>query len=214
MFGSMIDYWFYTNDTTYNDIVEQALVHQAGDDRNYMPGNASKSLGNDDQGFWGMTAMTAAETKFQDPPEGQPQYLALAQAVVHSQMERWHEETCGGGLRWQIYSFNKGYNYKNAISNGAMFNLAARLALYTGNQTYADWASKTWDWMESVKMIGAQGSPDAGKVFDGTDSLINCTELDHMQWSYNAGIWMHGAANMHKFDVCSSTHQSQISKLT
>ncbi|KFY25269.1 hypothetical protein V491_01836, partial [Pseudogymnoascus sp. VKM F-3775] len=39
MFGAMIDYWYYTNDTTYNDIVEQALVHQAGDDRNYMPVN-------------------------------------------------------------------------------------------------------------------------------------------------------------------------------
>lgn len=199
MFGSMIDYWYYTNDTTYNDIVEQALVHQAGEDRNYMPKNASKSLGNDDQGFWGMTAMTAAETNFQNPPPEQPQWLALAQAVVQSQMERWDENSCGGGLKWQIFSFNKGYEYKNAISNGAMFNIASRLAVYTGNQTYADWAIRTWDWMEAIGMIGPLGSPDAGKIFDGSNDLINCTELDHMQWSYNAGIWLHGSANMYRF---------------
>ncbi|OBT55637.1 hypothetical protein VE04_03862 [Pseudogymnoascus sp. 24MN13] len=177
MFGAMIDYWYYTNDTTYNDIVEQALVHQAGDDRNYMPINASKSMGNDDQGFWGPAAV-----------------LALAQAVFSLQSGRWDTETCGGGLKWQVYVFNKGYDYKNSISNGAMFNIASRLAVYTGNATYAEWAEKTWDWVESVGLINEKGD-----VFDGSSDLLNCTELDHTQWSYNAGIWLHGAANMYKF---------------
>ncbi|KFY34302.1 hypothetical protein V494_06874 [Pseudogymnoascus sp. VKM F-4513 (FW-928)] len=194
MFGAMIDYWYYTNDTTYNDIVEQALVHQAGDDRNYMPINASKSMGNDDQGFWGMTAMMAAERNFQNPPKDQPQWLALAQAVFSLQSSRWDDETCGGGLKWQVYIFNKGYDYKNTISNGAMFNIASRLAVYTGNETYAYWAEKTWDWVESVGLINEKGD-----VFDGSSDLLNCTELDHTQWSYNAGIWLHGAANMYKF---------------
>ncbi|KFY53720.1 hypothetical protein V497_08286 [Pseudogymnoascus sp. VKM F-4516 (FW-969)] len=194
MFGAMIDYWYYTNDTTYNDIVEQALVHQAGDDRNYMPINASKSMGNDDQGFWGMTAMMAAERNFQNPPKDQPQWLALAQAVFSLQSGRWDDETCGGGLKWQVFVFNKGYDYKNSISNGAMFNIASRLAVYTGNATYAKWAEKTWDWVESVGLINEKGD-----VFDGSSDLLNCTELDHTQWSYNAGIWLHGAANMYKF---------------
>ncbi|OBT42902.1 hypothetical protein VE00_07279 [Pseudogymnoascus sp. WSF 3629] len=194
MFGAMIDYWYYTNDTTYNDIVEQAMVHQAGDDRNYMPINASKSMGNDDQGFWGMTAMMAAERNFQNPPADQPQWLALAQAVFNLQSGRWDTTTCGGGLKWQVYVFNKGYDYKNTISNGAMFNIASRLAVYTGNATYAEWAEKTWDWIERIGLIN-----DKGDVFDGSSDLLNCTELDHTQWSYNAGIWLHGAANMYKF---------------
>lgn len=194
MFSAMVDYWYFTNDTTYNDIVEQAMVHQAGDDRNYMPANASKSLGNDDQGFWGMTAMTAAETKFQDPPADQPQWLALAQAVFTTQMQRWDTATCGGGLHWQIFTFNPGYEYKNSISTGTMFNLASRLAVYTGNATYAEWAVKSWDWMESVGLLA-----DEGHVYDGSDDLINCTEIDHLQWSYNAGIFLHGAANMYKY---------------
>lgn len=194
MFGSLIDYWYYTNDTTYNNLTEQAMVHQAGDDRNYMPSNASKSLGNDDQGFWGMTAMTAAETNFQNPPADQPQWLALAQAVFAGQSARWDEATCGGGLKWQIFTFNPGYEYKNSISNGAMFNIASRLAVYTGNETYGHWAEKTWDWVESIGLIGTEGN-----IYDGSSDELNCTELDHMQWSYNAGIFLHGAANMYKY---------------
>jgi mannan endo-1,6-alpha-mannosidase len=71
-FGTMINYWYYTGDTTYNAVISQALLHQAGADGNSMPLNQTKALGNDDQGFWGMAAMTAAETKFQDPPAPSP----------------------------------------------------------------------------------------------------------------------------------------------
>lgn len=106
MFGSLIDYWYYTGDTTYNNVTTQAMLFQVGPDDNYMPPNQSKSLGNDDQAFWGMAAMTAAEVKFPDPPEDQPQWLALAQAVFNSQAPRWDTDTCGGGLKWQIFTFN------------------------------------------------------------------------------------------------------------
>lgn len=44
MFGEMIEYWYYTGDATYNDEVKQALLHQVGDDNDYMPRNQSKSL--------------------------------------------------------------------------------------------------------------------------------------------------------------------------
>lgn len=135
MFGSLIDYWYYTGDTTYNDNIMQAMLFQVGPDDNYMPPNQSKSLGNDDQAFWGISAMMAAEEKFPNPPKDKPQWLALAQAVFNSQALRWDSSTCGGGLRWQIYTFNNGYNYKNSISNGCFFNLAARLGAYTKNQT-------------------------------------------------------------------------------
>jgi mannan endo-1,6-alpha-mannosidase len=135
MFGAMIEYWYYTGDTTYNPQIIQALQFQVGPDDNYMPPNQSKSLGNDDQAFWGMAAMSAAEFKFENPPPEKPQWLALAQAVFNSQALRWDTSTCGGGLRWQIYTFNNGYNYKNSISNGCFFNIAARLGAYTKNET-------------------------------------------------------------------------------
>ena len=117
MFGTMVDYWFYTGDTTYNEVTTQALLHQVGDDRDFMPTNQTRTEGNDDQGFWAMAAMSAAENKYPDPPADQPQWLGLAQAVFNEYVGRWDEATCGGGLRWQIFTFNNGFNYK-VSSNG------------------------------------------------------------------------------------------------
>jgi mannan endo-1,6-alpha-mannosidase len=203
MFGAMIDYWYYTGDTTYNDVTSQALLFQTGPNADYMPTNQTKSEGNDDQGFWGMTAMTAAETKFPDPPADEPQWLALAQAVFNTQATRWDTTTCGGGLRWQIFTFNTGYTYKNAISNGCMFNLAARLAMYTGNTTYSDWAEKIYDWVSAVGLIDSDY-----KVYDGSEDTLNCTSIDHNQWTYNAGIYLLGAANMYNFVRLNMPHLS------
>ncbi|CAL3972180.1 unnamed protein product, partial [Diplocarpon coronariae] len=36
-FGTMINYWYYTGDTSYNAATVQALVHQTGEDFDYMP---------------------------------------------------------------------------------------------------------------------------------------------------------------------------------
>ncbi|KAK6077307.1 mannan endo-alpha-mannosidase dcw1 [Seiridium cupressi] len=194
MFGTMVDYWFYTGDDTYNDVTTQALLHQVGDDKDFMPQNQTRTEGNDDQGFWALAAMTAAENKFPDPPADQPQWLALAQAVFNEYVERWDPATCGGGLRWQIFTFNNGFNYKNSISNGCFFNVATRLARFTGNQTYADWAEKVYDWMSTTGLITADF-----QVFDGAQVDSNCTEIDNAQWTYNAGIYLHGAAVMYNF---------------
>jgi mannan endo-1,6-alpha-mannosidase len=51
MFGALIDYWAFTGDDSYNNITKQGLLHQVGDDKDFMPGNQTYSLGNDDQGF-------------------------------------------------------------------------------------------------------------------------------------------------------------------
>lgn len=190
----MINYWYYTGDTSYNDVTQQALLHQIGEDYDFMPENQTKTEGNDDQGFWGLAAMTAAETKFQDPPDGQPGWLALAQGVFNTQASRWDAANCGGGLRWQIFPFNNGYDYKNSVSNGCMFNIAARLALYTGNATYADWATKTFDWVSSVGLMSADY-----KIYDGSQISDNCTKPDPNTWTYNSGIYLLGAAAMYNF---------------
>jgi len=154
MMNSFIDYWYYTGDDTYNKIVQQAMVHQIGIPRAFMPENQTKTLGNDDQAFWGMAAMSAAENKLPDV-EGEMSWLSLAIAVFNTQVPRWNPETCGGGLNWQIFRFNPGFDYKNTISNGCFFNIAARLAKYTGNETYVEWAEKAWDW-HTVLVSSAQ----------------------------------------------------------
>lgn len=138
--------------------------------------------------------MTAAELGFQNPPDGDPGWLALAQGVFNSQAARWDAGDCGGGLRWQIFTFNTGYNYKNTAANGGLFNLAARLGAYTGNQTYFDWADKLWDWMyDTVHLIDNQNY----NVYDGTSIENNCTTLDHTMWTYTGGMMINSAAVMY-----------------
>ena len=192
MFGALIDYWHYTGDSTYNDVVTEGMLFQVGPNADYMTPNQTKTEGNDDQGFWGLSAMSAAENKFPDPPAGKPQWLALAQAVFNSQAIRWDNQFCNGGLRWQIFTFNTGYDYKNTISNGAFFNLAARLAVYTGNQTYADWAEKTYDWVAAVGLMSPQYH-----FYDGAHTTLNCTDINKIEWTYNAGIYLLGASAMY-----------------
>lgn len=194
MFGALIDYWYYTNDTTYNDVVTQGMLFQAGPDNDYMTPNQTKTEGNDDQGFWGMAAMAAAEQKFPDPPAGKAQWLALAQGVFNTQAARWDTQFCNGGLRWQIFTFNTGYDYKNSISNGCFFNLGARLALYTGNDTYAQWAEKTFNWTAAVGMMDSNYH-----FYDGAHTGLNCSDINKLQWTYNPGVYLLGAATMYNY---------------
>jgi len=191
MFGALVDYWYLTGDDQFNTKVTQAMQFQVGPNNDYMPPNRTKDEGNDDQAFWAMAALAAAENNFPNPPSNQPGWLALAQAVFNTQVPRWDDKTCGGGLRWQIFTFNNGYNYKNTISNGCFFNIGARLGRYTGNTTYLTWAEKSWDWMLQTGVV----SPDY-HIYDGTDANINCTSVNHIEWSYNAGALLYGAAVM------------------
>ena len=137
--------------------------------------------------------MRAAELQFPNPSTS-PSWLDLAINVFNDQVGRWDTEKCGGGLRWQIFSFNKGYDYKQTASHGAFFQLAARLARYTGNQTYADWATKSYDWTSSVGFIS-----DDYRVFDGASTRDNCSEISRLQWTYTAGAFMYGSAVMTNF---------------
>lgn len=36
MFGQLIDYWYYTNDSTYNDMIRDGLIHQAGENWDFV----------------------------------------------------------------------------------------------------------------------------------------------------------------------------------
>ena len=141
-----------------------------------------ESQGLDDQVFWAFSAMDAAEAGFPNPPSDQPQWLALGQAGFNFQVTLWDTSTCGGGFRWQVYSFDIGYNLKNTISNGGFFQLAARLARYTKNATYSDWADKVND--SSQQLVGWLETDDCRH---GTGWLaVNCSR--HRVTSTRFGI--------------------------
>lgn len=193
MWGVYLSHWHVTGDTSYNNLIEEAMMFQVGPNEIYDPPNQTKSMGNDDQAFWGFAAMTAAEFKFPNPPPDQPQWLALAQGVWNSQALRWNTDTCAGGLNWQVFPFNNGYDYKHTPSNAAFANLGARLYAYTGNETYHDWVVKTWDWIDDMGLIGGHLH---WSIFDGVTEKDNCTSISHIQWTYNFGMMLNIAAVM------------------
>ncbi|CAD6575972.1 MAG: hydrolase 76 protein [Alectoria sarmentosa] len=190
VWGSLIDYWNYTGDAQYVGLVQQALLSQVGPSNDYMTPNQTKTEANDDQAIWALATMRAAELQFPSP-SASPSWLELAINVFNDQASRWDAGICGGGLRWQIFTFNKGYDYKDSISSGAFFQLAARLARYTGNQTYADWATKSYDWTSSAGFLS-----EDYKVFEGALVENNCNVIDRIQWTYAAGAFMYGSAVM------------------
>ncbi|KAK9365428.1 glycoside hydrolase [Lipomyces kononenkoae] len=192
--GGLIDYWYLTGDDTYNQQVVSSLLSQVGPDNNYMPADETTSEGNDDQSFWGFAVMNAAERNFTNPDSSQPQWLALAEAVFNVMASRWDTSTCNGGLRWQIFQFNNGYDYKNTISNAGLFMMAARLYRYTGNETYLYWAETTYNWTEGVGFVD-----ENYYFYDGAHVETNCTNLTLYQWTYNPGIFMAGSAYLYNY---------------
>lgn len=192
--NALLDYYRLTGDTTYNELVKRALIAHRGEQLNMLPKMYKLSQGNDDQAFWAFAVMSAAETEsFPQPDKDKPSWLDLAKAVFYEQAERWNstEQYCGGGLPWQIFNLNHGYNYKNAVSSNSLFLLAARLARFTGHEFYKNWAIKIWNWSKHIGFID-----DYYSVFDGADISDNCTQIDKTQWTYNNGILMAGCAFM------------------
>ena len=190
----MLDYSYYTNDSTYDGAIATALIANVGPAYDFMVPEHWLDEGNDDQAFWAFAALSAAEHGFEQPASatssGVPSWTAISINVWESMVDRWNTTHCGGGLSWQIFAENfNGLNYKNSASNGAFFHISARLALLTGNTTYLDWATKVWDWTAAVGLID-----DDYNVFDGTDSAENCTTVNPLSFSYQNGIFLQGAA--------------------
>ncbi|KAL7808196.1 mannan endo-1,6-alpha-mannosidase [Trichoderma gracile] len=191
LFDTLIDYWVQTGDDTYNAVTKQGLLWQVGEGNDFLPVNQSISAANDDQGVWALAALSAAESGFPSPAADEPQWLELAQNVFDDFVARWDTKACGGGLRWQIFTFNAGYDYKNSAANGVFFDLAARLYLQTKNSTYSRWASDVFEWEQKVGLIS-----DSYDVFDGVKTEA-CGTVSKIQNSMNAGIFLHGAAAMY-----------------
>lgn len=193
MWGSMLDYYHYTGDASYNDAFIQAMTHSTnlGPDFNYMPKEHDWEEGNDDLFFWGSAAISAGERNFPQPDESIPTWLEIGANVFNQLASRWDTSACNGGLRWQILASNpNGLDYKNSVSNGGFFQIAARMARATGNDTYLDWAEKIWDWSAGIGFI----DPQSYHVYDGASSNQNCSVINKASFTYTSGIYLHGAA--------------------
>ncbi|KAH7075102.1 glycoside hydrolase [Paraphoma chrysanthemicola] len=194
VFHGLIEYSYLTGDSRYDSLISEALQHQTGDYDAFMPPNQTKTLGNEDQSTWGLAAMTAAEVGLPNPPKDL-QWLDLAVNVWNIQAMRYDDQerngTCDGGLKWQIFTFNAGYNYKDSASNGNFFLLSARLAKYTGNTTYSEYADKVFRWSRAIRLVDEEY-----RVFSGTDDKANCTSMNRIRFTSTHGTYTEAAALM------------------
>lgn len=191
----MLDYFHYTGDSTYNDVITEALLSQVGPNFDFMVPAHYGDEGNDDQAFWSFTILEAAERNFPQPDDDIPPWLDIASNIWNSMVTRWNTTHCGGGFTWQIFASNaNGLDYKNSVSNGGFFQLSARLARATNNDTYFEWAQKVWDWSETIGFVGSDYT-----VYDGASSSDDCSEVNRLSFSYSQGIYLYGAAIMYNY---------------
>lgn len=179
-----------TGDDQYNDMVAKGLQANTGEDNDFQLVENFATTTNEDQGAWALAAMSAAESRL--PLTSGLSWVQLAQIVFNEQALRWDDATCGGGLRWHIHTFGTGYNYKFSLTNGEFFQLAARLARYTGNSTYSDWASKVYDWTTSSGFID-----DTFNVYEGANVRQNCSHINKAQYGNFAAAYISGLAYMY-----------------
>ena len=125
--------------------------------------------------------------------------------MFNTQASRWtieeQNQVCGGGLRPDVVNTTSyGYNVKDAGSNGNFFLLAARLAKFTGNETYAQWAEKSYKWAKNNGIVDTDpGSGSDPIVYFGTDAGHNCNKTYHRDYQYlsHLGLYTEGAAVMY-----------------
>lgn len=189
---ALLTYMHTNSDPTYNALVSNTLLSQTTSTNDFMvPGQAT---GNDDQAWWALAAMSAAEYNL-PAPAGTPAWANLAANAFATQKSRWQTSSCGGGLKWKINAGDQGYNYRSTISNALFFQLAARLARYNDDGDALAWAEKSWGWMSTTGGGGGVVTKEFD-VFDGTDDKNSCGDVNHDLWSYNTGAVLYGAAVM------------------
>jgi len=211
LFSTLINYAYYTGDTTYSDTVAKGLVAQVGSNNDFEPSSESSSEQTSDQVLWALASLTAIETGFQNPSDSSKTgWLGFAQNVWEEQAARWNTSaatSCKGGLDVDISGKGGAFD---ALGNGGFFALSARLARYTGNATFGNVAESVFSWAESTGLVNKNGS-----VFESINSSDDCKTdaIDTLEWSADAGLFLLGAAHMFNFTGDKSTWTPRITTL-
>ncbi len=123
----------------------------------------------DDSGWWGIAWLKMAERTKEE------KFLLTAKAI-HAHMAKAWRPDLGGGVLWCLEPDKQ---KPNAITNNLFLILSARLASYTGQESYTQWAGKVYGWIQEQKLYDGTG------VVDGPG-----TQQDY--WSYNQGTYLGG----------------------
>lgn len=164
MWSSLIEYWHYTGKDNYNSQTLKALAAQAGkkDDFARNLKQYDMNMITADQGLWGSAALLAAERGYPQPENVDKSWIEMAENAFEGFASYWNEDKrCGGGLPQlpKVVADNMHPSIpdvRDMLTQGAFFSMAARLARYTSDKKYADWADKTWAWVEKVGLLNTK----------------------------------------------------------
>ncbi|KAJ3329618.1 hydrolase 76 protein [Blyttiomyces sp. JEL0837] len=210
-YNTYMDYRKYSGDKSWDTFVSGQMVAATyGNTGDFLTGgNEYSGKWNDDIGWWGLAAITGAETYgtaavIQDPegmnvgPTGAT-WFALADKTWNHMLEQWDETICGGGIYWsrdRNSKVNREKYYKSTISNAEAINLASRMFALTGNQTYKIWGDKIYGWMKT-KLIMNDYSVLDGIIADDPNDCTSISKMDPRPFTYHSGELISGLINFY-----------------
>lgn len=92
-----------------------------------------------------------------------------------------------------------------ATPNACFFTLGARLARFTGNETYAMYADKTWRWLSKVKFLDEK----KWQVYLGALVENNCGNVTKEVYTVDLAWLTVGAAFMYNYVSLNPTSRRQ-----
>jgi predicted alpha-1,6-mannanase (GH76 family) len=166
----VVDYSKRTGETRYQSVVENTY-------RRHVDGGFLNEY-YDDMGWWALSWIHAYDWL------GDERYLNVAKSIFWHMSSGW-DDTCGGGMWWR-----KDRGYKNAITNELFLQLAGRLYNRTQEQSYLDWANRTWSWFDASGMIN--------ELHLVNDGLRDCENNRDITWTYNQGVILGGLVELYR----------------
>ncbi|KAJ3019560.1 hydrolase 76 protein [Thoreauomyces humboldtii] len=151
-----------------------------------------RGIWNDDIAWWALAAMAAVDAYGANATmPGGVKFLTVAELTFNEVYSYW-DTSCGGGIFWARDKTSTSATYKSTITNSEFVQLGARLAVATGNATYANLAATTYAWMKTVGVVTSDW-----QVLDGVHSTA-CTVIDPLRLSYETGVLLGGLGYMYK----------------
>lgn len=197
----MMQYTKVTTDGTYFETIGGALGNASlGKSASFLgdPSLAafSAAIGkwNDDIAWWALATALGAEIGGvgATTPLGST-FLNITEITFEQMFETDQlDNECGGGIYWARNRKDSSANralYKSTITNVEAIILGVKLYQLTGEKSYLDRSIQIYDWLLGPSGIVTQG----GVVYDGVYAT-NCAQIVKTEHSYNAGLFLGGAA--------------------
>lgn len=184
---TIIDYMQLTGSLEYIGYVWNTIEHQR-DPLDWWPegGGWFRADSTDDTGWWALALVSLFDLT------GSFLCLEIARLDEAYMYDYWVEETCGGGLIWNIPQLE----YKNAIGNEQYIRLAAALHnRIPGDEEYLRKAVQAWEWFRDSGMINSDSLVNDGLTEEAGG---RCTNNGQTTWTYNQGVILGGLTELYR----------------